>query len=111
MPYKESEFNRIYPSQLENFVNNLKDIFIYSVIWSIGCTTDYDGRVKFSAFLLCIFHENKSKFIPNGSVYYYNYYNHKGIFMHELKILKTYKLTKVYNILKLLFLYQIHIVI
>jgi dynein heavy chain len=75
---------------LENFENNLEAIFIYSVIWSIGCTTDYDGRVKFSAFLLDILHENKSKFIPNGFVYDYNFNIEKGIFYPWTEDIKNF---------------------
>ena len=40
-----------------------------------------------------------------------NFNIEKGIFIHEMKILKTFKLIKVYNIQKYLSLNQLHIVI
>ena len=51
-PFIETEVNKIDPDALDKFENNLEAIFIYAAIWSIGCTTDYEGRVKFSAFLI-----------------------------------------------------------
>ncbi len=49
-PYIESEVNKIQPEQLDQLEANLEPLFIYSLIWSIGCTSDYEGRKKFSEY-------------------------------------------------------------
>lgn len=52
VPYIETEINKVMPEQIEQLEKNLEGLFIYSATWSIGCTTDYDGRVKFSQFFV-----------------------------------------------------------
>lgn len=51
LPYIETEGIKIQPEQLDQLEGNLEPLFIYSLVWSIGCTTDYDGRKKFSDYL------------------------------------------------------------
>ncbi len=36
---------------LANILAHIEPIFLQSLIWSVGATTDRDGRIKFSAFL------------------------------------------------------------
>ena len=49
--YKETEIKKIQPEEIDALENSLESIFIYCLIWSVGCTVDYEGREKFDQFL------------------------------------------------------------
>jgi len=45
--YKETEVKKVSPEELQLLESNIESLFIFSLIWSICCTCDYDGRKKF----------------------------------------------------------------
>lgn len=58
--YRETEIKRISTEEVENFESIFEGIFLFALIWSVGCTVDADGRARFNSFL-----REKSK-ILNG---------------------------------------------
>ena len=49
--YREKEDNKVSEIDIEILFNCLPQIFIYAVVWSIGITTNEDGRNKFNVFI------------------------------------------------------------
>ncbi len=85
-PYIETEANKVHPEQIEQLENNLEGLFLYACIWSIGCTTDYEGRLKFNTYLHELIKENKYIFLISstfkipGMVYDFNFDQEKSKF-------------------------------
>jgi dynein heavy chain, axonemal len=53
----------------------LEELFLYALTWSIGCTSDIEGRKKFSTkFRELIGKDNKHKIPNEGDIYDYCYY-------------------------------------
>ena len=50
-------FNDI--TKLDHVESILEPLFLFSIVWSIGCTTDYEGHLKFNTFLRAKMNENK----------------------------------------------------
>ena len=48
--YVESEIKRITKDDIANLETMISQLWVYSVIWSIGTTTTLDGRMKFDKF-------------------------------------------------------------
>lgn len=62
-PYYPTELKKITPEEIEDLETMLEGIFIFCLVWSIGCTTTLDGRSKFNSKLKEIMgKENKFKF-------------------------------------------------
>jgi dynein heavy chain len=62
-------------NQLANILAHIEPIFIMALVWSVGATTDRDGRRKFSTYLRNMLEENNFKELPPqaGLVYDYVY--------------------------------------
>jgi len=60
---------------LANIIAHIEPIFIMALVWSVGATTDRDGRQKFSAYLRLMMREAGLKELPpaEGLVYDYVY--------------------------------------
>jgi dynein heavy chain len=46
--YIESETQKVTDTDIEDLEGQIEQLFIFSMIWSVGCTTDLAGREKFS---------------------------------------------------------------
>lgn len=46
-PYEETEIKKVSQEALDNLASMLKEIFFFSLTWSIGTTTNLAGREKF----------------------------------------------------------------
>jgi dynein heavy chain len=49
--YTETDLKKIPVEELDNLAAVIDALFVFSLVWSVGVTTDYDGRRKFSRFL------------------------------------------------------------
>jgi dynein heavy chain len=49
--YWETEIKKIAPEEVEDLEQMMEPLFIFAVVWSIGCTTDLEGRDKFNSKL------------------------------------------------------------
>jgi dynein heavy chain len=61
--YWDSEIRKISPEEIEDLEHMLEPLFLFSLVWSIGCTTNLDGRDKFDKKLRELMgNDNKYKF-------------------------------------------------
>jgi len=71
-PYFDTELKKVNAEEIEDFESMVEAFFIFSAVWSSGCTTTTDGRIKFNNKLREIMgKDNKFKFPNNGSCYDY----------------------------------------
>jgi len=49
--YKEDEINKVKEDALVKLDGMIENMFLFSFIWSICCTVDYNGRQKFNTFV------------------------------------------------------------
>ena len=57
----------------EQLLAHVEFLFLFSLVWSVGATTDFDGRTQFSQFLKeeLSKHKNIRQFPEKGLVYDY----------------------------------------
>ena len=46
--YFETEVKKVTPEEVEDIESCIEPLFIFAFIWSIGCTTNLEGRERFS---------------------------------------------------------------
>ena len=49
--YEETEIKKVPEEELIELEQMVQPIFVFALIWSFGCTGDYNGRIKFNEFL------------------------------------------------------------
>lgn len=49
--YEETELKKVAEEDMSILDKALESLFIFTLIWSVGCTGDYDGRVRFDEFI------------------------------------------------------------
>lgn len=62
---------------------NIKNIIVFCIVWSLGCSTDYDGRTKFNEKLRHLLSQKGFTLLPKS--YYEYYYNEKAKQFEEWK--------------------------
>jgi dynein heavy chain len=71
-PYFDTELKKVSIEEIEDFELMVEAFFIFSAVWSAGCTTTADGRNKFNVKLREIMgKDNKFKFPNQGTCYDY----------------------------------------
>jgi len=50
-PFRDTEVKKASADDIESLCSQLEPIFMYALIWSVGCTTDYQGRLRFTEYL------------------------------------------------------------
>jgi dynein heavy chain len=68
--YVESDFVKVSADDIEEFEPSIEPLFIFALTWSIGCTTNLDGRDKFSQKLRTML-SDKVNFPKEGMMYDY----------------------------------------
>lgn len=68
--YYESDLNKVTPEQVEDFESSIEPLFVFALTWSIGCTTNLEGREKFSQKLRTML-SDKVSFPTEGMIYDY----------------------------------------
>lgn len=72
--YKNTDAVTITEAQIEDLEQMLEPLFVFSVIWSIGCTTTPEGRAKFSDNMRSLMgKDNEHRMPQEGTVYDYCY--------------------------------------
>lgn len=74
-PYEETDVKRIAEEDLQALESVIESLFVFTLIWSIGCTGDYDGRVKFDSYLKDKIKEISPSvnFPSEGTIYEYEF--------------------------------------
>ena len=73
-PYQNTDAKTILEAEIDDLESMLEPLFIFSVIWSIGCTTTPEGRSKFSDSVRQLMGKDNEHRMPNeGTVYDYCY--------------------------------------
>jgi len=67
--YLDTEIKIVDESEIEDLESMIKELTAYALVWSIGCTTNSDGRKRMDAFLRNKFSENKINFPKEKTVY------------------------------------------
>ena len=49
--YKETDYKKVTPDEINELEEMLEEFFFFSLVWSIGCTVDLDGRRNFNSWL------------------------------------------------------------
>lgn len=75
MPFTETDTKKIQPEELEVAESVIEPLFLFALVWSVGCTTDSDGRVKFSLFLKDLVRAKnvRTQFPEEGDIYEWEY--------------------------------------
>lgn len=72
VPYFDTELKKVTAEEVEGLENMLEGLFIFAAIWSIGGTTNNEGRAKFNIKIKDIMgKDNKFKMPTQGSCYDY----------------------------------------
>ncbi|KAL4464296.1 hypothetical protein ABPG72_011341 [Tetrahymena utriculariae] len=98
--YKETEIKKVQAEDVDNFEQVLESYLIFSLVWSICCTVDYDGREKFSQFIrqLMIINKSKIQFPYQGMIYDYQFNENTKEFISWSENYKNFEIEKlVYN--------------
>ena len=48
--YIESEIKKVPKEEIANLENMITQLFVFAMIWAVGCTTTLDGRMKFNSW-------------------------------------------------------------
>jgi dynein heavy chain len=74
IPYTETEIKKVSQEDIEILESMIENLFIFALIWSVGSTTDYDGRLMFNQWLRDQIKSNpKVKMPETGSIYDYQF--------------------------------------
>ena len=82
--YKEkpgADSKKVTADEINELESMLEEIFFFSLVWSVGCTVDLDGRRKFNSWLRQTMQANNQRvgFPESGMVYdyYFSFKNKK----------------------------------
>ena len=74
VPYIDTELKKVTVEEVEELESMIEGIFVFCLVWSLGCTTTLDGRAKFNSKLKEVMgKDNKYKFPQNGTCYDYKF--------------------------------------
>ena len=70
--YWDTEIKKISPEEVEDLETMIEPLFLFSLVWSIGCTGTLESREKFDRKLRELMgKDHKFKFPSDGFVYDY----------------------------------------
>lgn len=69
MKYVDTEIKQIEKEEIDDLESMINELVAYSLIWSIGATTNNDGRKRMDAFLRNKFNEIKIDFPKEQTIY------------------------------------------
>lgn len=70
--YFENEIRKISPEEVEDFEQCVECLFVFALVWSIGCTTNLDGRERFDKKVRALASKDLKFPLPSeGTVYDY----------------------------------------
>jgi len=75
--YVETEIKKVPQEKIDDLLSMTAPLFMFAFIWSHGCTTNLDGRIKFDAFCRKLLPEMGVTMPAEGLVYDYHYDQNK----------------------------------
>lgn len=74
-PFEETEIKRVAEDDMINLEKSIEALFLFTLIWSIGCTGDYDSRIRFNHYIREKIEELTPSvvFPEDGNVYEFEY--------------------------------------
>jgi dynein heavy chain len=85
-----------YGDELKALESNIEAIFYYSLVWSLGVTSDEEGRIKFDQFIKDLFNSKATNaaLIPpkEGSIYDYFFDVEKGEWVKWINIIGNFEI-------------------
>lgn len=70
--YTDTELVIISPEDIQKLQELFPNLFVFCTVWSIGATTDHEGRKKFNEQLKIFISKKGLQLLPNFYDYYYN---------------------------------------
>ncbi len=67
------EGRKVPQEELDDVEKEIDKIFIYSLIWSVCCTSTLEGRAKFNTYIKELMANQKFEFPADGTIYDYRY--------------------------------------
>ena len=77
--YRETEIKKVSQDELDFLESVIEPIFVFALIWSLCCTCDYEGRIKFDKFIreqLNLKLKNKDYMYPQEGLIYDYFFKH-----------------------------------
>jgi dynein heavy chain len=71
--YIETEIKKVGQDKIDDLLTMIGPLFMFAFIWSHGCTTNLEGRLKFDAFCRKLLPEMGVTIPADGLVYDYKY--------------------------------------
>lgn len=68
--YKETQIKKVSDDDLQILENSIDKIFHWALVWSVGCTTNLEGRNKFNIFLRELDAKKLLKIFPEQNTVY-----------------------------------------
>lgn len=59
--YVDTELKKVTPEEIQDVERQIESLFLYALVWSVGCTGDYHGREQFNQYLVDVFSKNKPR--------------------------------------------------
>ena len=70
--YFDNEVRKIAPEEVEDFEQCIESLFLFALVWSVGCTTNLEGRERFDRKIREMIGKDCKYPFPNeGQVYDY----------------------------------------
>lgn len=91
--YKDTEIKVVSNEEVADLSGMIENIFIYSIIWSLGCTTNNEGRKKFDKQLRDII-SHRDLLIPfpkEGTVYDWQFNSEEKVYKLWTETIPTFE--------------------
>lgn len=88
--YFDTEVKKVTPEEIEEIESVIEALFIFAFVWSIGSTTNLEGRERFSNKVRELSKDSKFKFPPEGVVYNYQFNREKKEWVNWISTVPTY---------------------
>jgi dynein heavy chain len=88
--YIESEIKKVTKDDIANLESMITQIFIFATIWSIGTTTNLDGRLKFNKWFREKMAENSIEFPEERLVYDYKWNTETKEWVYWMETISEY---------------------
>ena len=89
--YVDTETKKVLPEQIANLEKQIRQIFFFCIIWSVGATTNQIGRERFDKWLREMLKKYNVEFPEEKTIYDYNWDTTKLAWTDWLTTVPTYE--------------------